>query len=237
MSNEMLLGSITTEPMLDPSTGELSPLKYLEGKPRQYRFNASTGQVKDNGKDPITEPSENFSFLPLAVRIFHDELFGQEPKIWAEMFFINQLAQVCAIMVHGFSVQEFRSLEAELFYSDVMIDNVILTLRPIQKTSKKLGEDGKQKSFFVAKWSFKKAKKEVVAVHKEAAKDLKLFRADTYRQPQTMLSLNYHEPKPQELPEGFLTKTEIEGELLKLKQDIDKTIFKNKAAKPKKEKP
>ncbi len=55
---------------------------------------------------------------PLAFRIFSDDILGYGRRKWAELFFVNQSGQVCAVMFHGFSVDNLQRLLGDLFYEN-----------------------------------------------------------------------------------------------------------------------
>ena len=61
--------------------------KYLEGHPRQYRFDAKEGVFNINGSEKL---GRSLTFQPIAWRIFTDNILNMGTKNWAELFFIDQ---------------------------------------------------------------------------------------------------------------------------------------------------
>lgn len=61
-----------------PETGEVVPkYKYLEGHPRQYRFDSKEGHFNINGVEKI---GRTLTFQPLAWRIFTDNILNMGTK-------------------------------------------------------------------------------------------------------------------------------------------------------------
>ena len=85
-----LSGPITTVPAYltekaDEATGEVvqvSRFRYLPGHPRQVRFDAKAGQFNIGGTVPL---GSSLSFIPLAWRIFQDDILNMGRKLWAEL--------------------------------------------------------------------------------------------------------------------------------------------------------
>ena len=57
--------------------------KYLEGHPRQYRFDAKEGVFNINGNEKL---GRTLTFQPIAWRIFTDNILNMGTKNWAETF-------------------------------------------------------------------------------------------------------------------------------------------------------
>lgn len=110
-------------------------IKYLEGLPREYRFNAKTGILTKGADHAMTDRGESFSIIPIAYRLFSAEMFQYEARDWAELFFINEAGHVSCLMFHGYSVESLRQTMADLFYEDVSLTQVILTCTPVQKSN------------------------------------------------------------------------------------------------------
>jgi hypothetical protein len=150
------LTQFDTNQILDEK--RMSKIKYLEGSPRAYRFNASTGVLNLNGLQNITQPKEHFSFTPVAYRFFEDELFGKEEKMWLEFFFVNESLQMCSVMFHGFSAASFKQHFADYLYYDSLTPcEVEITVMPEQKTNKAL-----EAKYFIADFKSKKASPETI---------------------------------------------------------------------------
>lgn len=173
---------------------EIKIAAYRTGHPRQYRFNASSGRVNLNGDENLTKAGDHFTFRPIAARIFKDNLFERGKQLWAELFFLNEANQVCNILVHGYTVQNLEKLESDLFYDDLTITEVELTLKPVQKTSKK-EVDGKNPTFYIGEWGYKPADRELIDIQKVSTDGLSLYRADTYRDTSDeLVALNFTPP-------------------------------------------
>ena len=185
-----LLPSLTTDNHLDTETGEIKTPKYVEGNPRQYRFDASKGVLNLNGLETITKPGDHIRMLPIALRIFRADLFEMGNKEWVEIAFINCKNQVGVVMLHGFSVENLLRESSELFYEDLEITECIMTIKPFEKTSKETGN-----KFYICEFSFEAADKNLVQATKVAVEHLKIYRMDTLRSGQQMTILqNWYIP-------------------------------------------
>ena len=122
--------------LINAETAEVAPIAYLPGRPRQYRFDASRGMFNLKGETPITKPKESLTLIPVAFRIFRDSILGQSTKRWAELFFLNQGNQVCNLLLHGYSVDNLMGLNEEIFYDQVNLCQIELTITPAERTSK-----------------------------------------------------------------------------------------------------
>ncbi len=74
---------------VDEDSGEVteaSRFRYLTGHPRQIRFDAKAGQFNIGGITPLGNALE---FVPLAWRIFQDNILNMGRKTWAELFFVD----------------------------------------------------------------------------------------------------------------------------------------------------
>lgn len=140
--------------------------KYLNGSPKQYRFNGQTGQFNINGDRPILDANgksaQSFTCQPVAYRVFDEYLFGrQKSELWVELFFLDEAKTIGSIMFNNSSANQFVSLLQELFYDDKELTDCILTIRPESKTNTK-------GSWFLANFS-------VVDADPEVTEDLKKF--------------------------------------------------------------
>ncbi len=185
-----LLPSLVTN-FVNTETGEL-PIKYRPGFPRHYRFDASRGVFNLN-EMTITKKGEPLTFIPIAYRIFKDDILGFGLKKWAEFFFINQVGHVGSLLFHGYSVENLERKTNELFYDEVNLSEVILTVTPIEKT-KKEGE-GKGSKYFIAEFSYQILSNNQRQEIKLLGETLNAWRADTLTGDSTIeLSVNYHPP-------------------------------------------
>ena len=185
-----LLPSLETS-FANPETGELQ-IKYRPGFPRHYRFDASKGLFSLSEMN-ITKKSEPLSLIPISYRLFQDDILGYGLKKWAEFFFINQLGHVCSLLFHGYSVENLERCTSDLFYDEVNLSEVILTVMPIEKT-KKEGE-GKGNKYFIADFSYKVLSNEQRNEIKLLGESLNVWRTDTLTGNSSMeLSINYNPP-------------------------------------------
>ena len=185
-----LLPSLETN-FANQETGELQ-IKYRPGFPRHYRFDASRGLISLSDMN-ITKKAEPLSFIPISYRIFQDDILGYGLKKWAEFFFINQLGHVCSLLFHGYSVENLEKGTHDLYYDEVNLSEVILTVTPIEKT-KKEGE-GKGSKYFIAEFSYKVLSNEQRNEMKLLSESLNVWRTDTLTENSTMeLSVNYNPP-------------------------------------------
>ena len=190
MNKHTLLPSLETN-FTDSETGELQ-IKYRLGFPRNYRFDASRGLFGLN-EMAITKKGEPLSFMAISYRIFQDDILGYGLKKWVEFFFINQLGHVCSLLFHGYSVENLERCTQDLFYDEVNLSEVILTVTPIEKT-KKEGE-GKGSKYFIAEFSYQVLTNEQRNEIKWLGEALNVWRTDTLTRNSTMgLSVNYHPP-------------------------------------------
>ncbi|MCB0634854.1 MAG: hypothetical protein R2824_33095 [Saprospiraceae bacterium] len=121
----------TLQPLTDVKTLiELSEIKYLPGFPRKYRFDAKNGKLNFNGEIDITPKGQAFSLIPLAHRIFTDEILGYSRRKWAELFFINQAGHLCSLLFHGYSVDQLQLILGDLYYEDAGLTDIRLTVHP-----------------------------------------------------------------------------------------------------------
>lgn len=187
MSTKNLLPSTETAFHIDPETGEVKLAAYRQGIPRQYRFNANKGNLNLNGEQSITKAGETIQLLPLCVRIFKDNLFEMGRKTWAELYFLNTANQVCVTMFHGYSVENLQSLESELYYENLAINQVILKITPEQKQNKSLGS-----KYYIARFDFEAASEELLTAQQQAINNYNVYRIDTASpDAEEILSLSY----------------------------------------------
>lgn len=122
-------------------------LRYLPGFPRNYRFDAKKGVLRFKNEAEITAKGQSFSFIPIAFRIFSDEILNFPPRKWAEMLFINGAGQVCAVLFHGYSVDRLQTMLGDLYYEEVNLCELILTVTPTPRSNEHGG-------YYVASFSY-----------------------------------------------------------------------------------
>ena len=139
---------------LDEATGELaqvSRFRYLPGHPRQVRFDAKAGQFNINGTVPL---GNSLSFIPLAWRVFQDDILNMGRKLWAELFFADDKGAICAVLFHGYSVENLYRLIEPLFYDDLTLADVTVKVTAEKKQTTK---DGKTATYYIAQFSYEAA--------------------------------------------------------------------------------
>ncbi len=188
--------------LVDKKSGELLPVTYFPGRPLQYRFDASRGVFNIRGETVLTKPREAFEIIPVAYRIFADNILGVGMKKWAEFFFLNEERQLCNLLLHGYSVQNLMQVVADrMFYDNVKLTEVRLKISPVQKESKSPGAEGKK--YHIAFFDYEPISPEEVAILQNAVKGLQVWREDTNTGAgETQFAENYSPPVFEEVPEG-----------------------------------
>lgn len=191
---------------VDTETGEIietSCFKYLPGHPRQIRFDAKAGVFNIGGEKVL---GKSISVIPMALRIFSDNILNMGRKIWAELFFIDESGAVCAVLFHGYSVENLQKLNASLFYDDLKLTDVVLTVTAEKKQTVK---DDKPATYFIAEFKYAAAEPAEVEARQQFAQDFDIYREETvtgaadlricenYRLPE-----GYEPYRPQALPLG-----------------------------------
>lgn len=168
----------------DPETGEViwqPKYRYIIGAPKQYRFNAQNGQFNINGEQILLDSKgktlDSFSFQPFAWRIFEENLFARGRKEpWAELFFIDDKLCVSSIMVNNTTLDGLLKMAEVLFYDDITLADIVLTIRPEKKEREK---EGQKQSWFIGKCTYEFADKEKVKELREYARNYPIYRRDT----------------------------------------------------------
>jgi hypothetical protein len=188
----------------DEQTGEVrSKYKYLEGHPRQYRFDAKEGFFNINGTEKL---GRTLTFQPFAWRIFTDDILKMGTKNWAELFFIDEKNCVSVVLFHGYSVENIFRLIEPLYYDDQTLADVVITVVAEKKENTKIQPKG---VYYIANFSYK------IATDTAKTTELKQFGQETriYRQ-ETLTDLanvrtayNFYNPhangeETEALPEG-----------------------------------
>lgn len=176
------MSSIKSYQFVNEETGEIqSRFKYLEGRPKQYRFNGQNGQFNINGEKILSDdkgkPMKSFTITPMAWRVFEENLFGRGRKdLWAELFFVDDRNCVSSIMLNNTSLQELLSLESELFYEDISLSEIRLTMTAENITSEKSGQ---KLSWYITRLTWETTPKDEVQALSEFATDNRVYREDT----------------------------------------------------------
>lgn len=152
--------------------------KYLEGHPRQYRFDAKEGVFNINGTEKLGGPSQgrSLTFQPIAWRIFTDNILNMGTKNWAELFFIDEKDCVSAVLFHGYSVDNIYRLIEPLFYDDLTLADVLITATAERKENTRIQPKG---VYYIASFSYKLADPVRTAELKAYAESHRIFRHET----------------------------------------------------------
>ena len=183
---------------VDQDSGEVteaSRFRYLAGHPRQIRFDAKAGQFNIGGATPL---GSSLSFVPLAWRIFQDDILNMGRKTWAELFFVDEKGAVCAVLFHGYSVENLYRLIEPLFYDDLTLADVKMK---VQAEKKETTKDGKKATYYIAQFGYEAADQAEVAALRDYAADFPIWRAETYTGlAEIKTSAGYTVPQPDEQP-------------------------------------
>jgi len=192
-------------------TGEVvNKYKYLEGHPRQYRFDAKEGIFNINGTEKI---GRILTFQPIAWRIFHDNILNMGSKNWAEVFFIDEKNCVSSVLFHGYSVDNIFRLIEPLYYDDLTLADVVITAVAEKKENTKIQPKG---VYYIAAFTYKMADPATSTERKLYSSDTRIFRQETLTDiAQIKTAFNYYNPLIQgealeALPEG-VTYSEVRG--------------------------
>ncbi len=156
-------------------------LKYLKGHPRQYRFDASRGIFNIQGEMPVTKAGKPFSLIPISYRVFKDSLFGTSKRSWLELFFIDNIGAVASVMLHGYSVEHFFNMSQKLFYENLKITEIKITITPQER------QTAKGEKYYIAEFEHEAADVDYLKLAKASTKDFELFREDTIQPTNTMV--------------------------------------------------
>lgn len=158
---------------LDEDGQPVTAFKYLDGHPKQIRFDAKDGSFNVNGTTPL---GKSLSFQPIAWRIFTDNILNMGTKNWAELFFIDEKNCVSAVLFHGYSVDNIFRLIEPLYYDDLTLADVVLTVVPEKKENTKISPKG---VYYIASFTYEMADPEKTAVLKSFAQNERVFRQET----------------------------------------------------------
>jgi hypothetical protein len=183
--------------VIHPETGEIqSKYKYLEGHPKQYRFDAKEGKFNINGSVKL---SDTFTFQPIAWRIFEDDIMQMGRKKWAEIFFIDDKNCVCALLFHGWSVENLFKLIEPLYYDDLTLADVVVTATARKKENTKISPKG---VYYIAEFSYTTADPAHTRALREFAADHRFYRTETLTEVADFkVAHNFYNPHLGSMPE------------------------------------
>jgi len=163
------------------STSKTLNLKYLKGHPRQYRFDASRGVFNIQGEIPVTKAGKPFSLIPIGYRVFKDSLFGTSKRNWLELFFIDNIGAVASVMLHGYSVEHFFNMSQKLFYENLKITEIKITITPQER------QTAKGEKYYIAEFEHETADADYLKLVKTSTEGFELYREDTVQPTNTMI--------------------------------------------------
>jgi hypothetical protein len=124
-------------------------VKYLAGAPKQYRFDAKSGDFNVGGDKSAT--FKELTIHPIAWRFFEDDILAMGRKKWVELFFLDDRNCLSAILFHGFSEESLRRLAEPLYYDDMTLGDVILTVTAERKENSKVTPKA---VYYIAKFEY-----------------------------------------------------------------------------------
>ncbi len=178
--------------------------KYLEGHPRQYRFDAKEGVFNINGTEKI---GRTLTFQPIAWRIFTDNILNMGTKNWAELFFVDDKNCVSAVLFHCYSVDNIFRLIEPLYYDDLTLADVVITAIAERKENTKIQPKG---VYYIATFTYTMAGVEQTNALKQFAEDrsvggVKIFRHETLTDIANIkTAMNYYNPFANVMDEATL---------------------------------
>ncbi len=185
-----ILNALENSGISQAAIGESVEIRYLAGYPLQYRFNASAGLINIGGEKPVTQKGAPFTFRPCAYRLFKDKILNFNYKRWAEFFFINETNAICNLLIHGYSVENLMLSVQSMYYDNLNLCSVALTLKPIERTNKATGN-----KYFIAEFGYKPLPREEVEKVQEVIREIPIWREDTLTGDAVVeLSENYSPP-------------------------------------------
>ncbi|WP_212768260.1 hypothetical protein [Larkinella sp. C7] len=184
----------------------VSIVKHLDGHPRTYRFDAKEGTF-DVESAIVQSKMTELTFQPMAWRIFYDDILNMGHKNWAELFFIDKQACVSSILFHGFSVDNIYRLIEPLFYDDLLLSDIVVTVTAERRENTRITPKG---VYYIAKFTYKLADTKKTQQLQRYAKTYNIYRQETVTDvAQVKTSFNFYNPLLNSTSSG--THTLIEG--------------------------
>lgn len=178
-------------------------IKYVNGRPIQYRFNGQTGgfnkdeeylpgEVATKGR---VEVGETLTIQPIGFRMFKDKLFARKDDItndlraedWAEIFFVNIERKVCSLMFNNSSYRALDAVMTTLAYNDRNLTQVVLTISSKQAISPK-------GPYYIASFKVAAATPESMKIYTEFCEDYSVYQASTVQQSAVISIASQHYP-------------------------------------------
>lgn len=175
----------------DDNGEQTANVKYLPGEPRQIRFNAKDGEFNIEGVTPI---GPQLTFQPIAWEFFTADILNMGLKSWVELFYLDEKNRVCAVLFHGYSVEALMQVNKPLFYDDLTLADIILTVKAVQKENNKIKPKG---IYYIAEFTYTMAETQRTHDLKALAAQIAIYRRDTvnYSRLATITSEGYRVPQ------------------------------------------
>lgn len=158
----------------DSDSGEVLTVKYLDGYPKQYRFNAQTGRFNLNGE---TDLGNKLTIQPVAYRIFDDALFERgRVEQWVELFFVDETRCLSVVTFNNTSVSALLSLFEPLFYNGLTFTKVVMTITADKKENTKITPKG---IYYIARFAFQPADEQSLNLLAALERQTRPHRKDT----------------------------------------------------------
>ena len=185
----------TANPEIRDLAGEVVPAyKYLEGHPKQYRFDAKEGIFTINGVEKV---GRTLTFQPIAWRIFTDSILNMGTKNWVEIFFVDEKNCVSSLLFHGYSVDNIFRLIEPLYYDDLTLADVVIRAVAEKKENTKIQPKG---VYYIATFSYQMGEVEKSGKLKQFAREHRVYRQETLTDlADCQVSANFYNPFIQEL--------------------------------------
>lgn len=197
------VSTVTLKPYeaIQENTGKvISKILYRTGKPVEYRFNGQTGTFQQGADKILTDEKgknvKSFSFIPVAWRMFEENLFANNKKDnWVELFFVDDKSRLSHLLLRNSSYNEFTKLDDELFYENIKLNECVLTLEPFKIEAIKSGE---KVTWFACKCTIEAADAQQVQMLKAFVEDFPVFaeRTLTATAVHVLISPDYRLPVP-----------------------------------------
>lgn len=148
-------------------------VKYLVGEPRPIRFDAKAGSFNANGKEQL---GSSLTFQPLAWEFFNGNILNMGLKSWVEFFYLDERNRLCSILFHGNSVNALKQVQVPLFYDDMRLADVILTVTAEKKEYTKIQP---KSVYYIADFQYVEADTKRTADLAEFAASTPIYREET----------------------------------------------------------
>jgi hypothetical protein len=184
--------------------GEIvSKIKYVHGRPIQYRFNGQkggfnkdeeylVGEIATKGR---VEVGETLTIQPIGFRMFKDKLFARKDDVtnelraedWAEIFFVNMERKVCSLMFNNSSYRALEGVMTILAYNERNLTQVVLNISCKEAKSLK-------GAYYIASFKVAPATSESMKIYTEFCEDYSVYQASTIQQSAQISLASKHYP-------------------------------------------